>query len=159
MVYLVSLIVYGIIFGVLCSIVAKNKFRDSTGWFFSGFFFGIFGLIAILVMSPLEEEYVYTPTPVQSDNKKCPDCAEIIKAEAKVCRYCGLRFNTPDSEAFSNDPNILSKKIESLSKPEPGTLMKRKPPRTTRCPSCYTMNYDTELKCTCCGNFLPAEDE
>ena len=30
----------------------------------------------------------------ESDEKVCPDCAETIKAAAKVCRYCGYRFET-----------------------------------------------------------------
>ncbi|MYL98601.1 hypothetical protein GR702_12580 [Novosphingobium sp. FGD1] len=32
-------------------------------------------------------------------DKVCPDCAEIIKGAAKVCRYCGYRFDQEDAAA------------------------------------------------------------
>ena len=28
----------------------------------------------------------------EPDTKACPDCAETIKAAARVCRFCGYRF-------------------------------------------------------------------
>jgi hypothetical protein len=31
---------------------------------------------------------------MESDEKKCPRCAETVKAEAKVCRHCGYDFAT-----------------------------------------------------------------
>jgi Uncharacterised protein family UPF0547 len=35
---------------------------------------------------------------VSADTKQCPDCAEPVKAEARVCRFCGYRFdNTPNT--------------------------------------------------------------
>lgn len=47
------------------------------------------------------------PRPSQSrqvQTKKCPDCAETILADAKVCKHCGYRFAT----GARADPQVLA---------------------------------------------------
>jgi hypothetical protein len=33
-----------------------------------------------------------TPSPLPGSQKKCPDCAEMILADARKCRFCGHEF-------------------------------------------------------------------
>lgn len=41
---------------------------------------------------------------MQADEKTCPDCAETVKAAAKVCRYCGHRFDEPNLSTANQAP-------------------------------------------------------
>ena len=43
----------------------------------------------------------------EADTKKCPYCAETIKAEAVVCRYCGRNLVQPESTPITPTPPDL----------------------------------------------------
>lgn len=91
-----------------------------------GFLFGLFGFIAAIAVGETEndtrssrrgasrqksssseqkqtsrsKEKQSTPQDFDPDEheKKCPDCAEYIKLEARVCKHCGHRFSDEEVE-------------------------------------------------------------
>ena len=68
--------------------LADHKGHSSGAWFAAGFFFGVFGLIAAAGLPDI-------PAAVATNllNKKCPDCAETIRVESYVCKFCGKKFS------------------------------------------------------------------
>jgi len=83
----VIIVLQAIICGILSGSLAEEKGHRSGSWFATGFFFGIFGLIAAAGLP--------TKTIIDSASsllKKCPDCAELIRKEALVCKYCGHSY-------------------------------------------------------------------
>ena len=68
--------------------IASIKGRSSVGFFFLSLVLSpLIGIIAALIAKPNEEK-VEKSKIEEGNSKKCPFCAEIIKAEAKVSRYC-----------------------------------------------------------------------
>ena len=86
-----TLIVVGTFFGVIAALIARQKGRSELRWFIVGFLFHVIGLI-VLFLPPVTKAGI---------TKKCPKCAEIIKAEAKVCRFCGRELATLEGSEVS----------------------------------------------------------
>lgn len=86
------------------AIIAKSKGRNFFLWWLYGTLIFIVALIHSLIISPTEESQL------SSGMKKCPYCAELIKGEAIVCRYCGKELPKAipnDKETYQNDDAIV----------------------------------------------------
>ncbi len=95
---------------VLSGVVAHRKNRDLAGWVILGFLFGLFGLVAALVVGEAEPQGRKVsgrrgsrPSGAQEfdpdeHEKKCPMCAEYIKLEARRCKHCKYEFPAGEVE-------------------------------------------------------------
>jgi hypothetical protein len=70
------------IFGVVSSVIAYSKGRNSLGWFIAGLAIGPFALVVAAL----------PPVPRDGQYARCPVCAEVIPSEASICRYCNTEI-------------------------------------------------------------------
>ena len=74
------LILGWIICPIIAGIVAGKKNRSGVGWVLLTLLLSPLLLLVLLVLDPIHS---------RESEKKCPFCAEWVKAEATVCKNCG----------------------------------------------------------------------
>lgn len=86
--------------------VADSKGQPVGAWLLYGLFLWPVALIHILLTDPAAP--IARANAIRTgQEKKCPDCAELVKGEARKCRFCGLVFTT-DGPAAAVNPNGLA---------------------------------------------------
>ncbi len=93
--------IFWILFSILVGVFASSKKRSGVGWFFLSLILS--PLIAFLI--------VLIAGPASGSVKKCPKCAEEVKVEAQVCRFCNYEFPKESSSQDQSKPIQIGEKI------------------------------------------------
>jgi hypothetical protein len=119
------MVIVWILFGIAAAVVATNKGRNGFGWFLLGILLGPFGFILSLIVS--KNQPVLDQEALSSGSmKKCPFCAELIKAEANKCRFCGADIPQNQPTAASDATSSEQTSTESTTRFRMNSLRKDK---------------------------------
>lgn len=86
-------IVLWVFFSFIAGAIAERKGRSGVGLLVLSLLLSpLVGIVVALVLSP--NNAVIERRELRSgDRKRCPACAELVRAEAAKCRYCGAELS------------------------------------------------------------------
>jgi hypothetical protein len=97
-------IIASLITGTIGVRIADSKGRSGKEGFLLGFFLSVVGIIIEAVLPRAEVRNVSGGLHLDRQNRKlrkCPHCAEMVLAEANICRYCNR--DLPSTVSSSDD--------------------------------------------------------
>lgn len=88
-----------VVFSILIAVYADKKGRSAIGFFFLSLLTSpLIGFLVALLVEPHREEAAE-----RSGMKKCPDCGEYVRGEARICRFCRHEFRAVEPEVGITD--------------------------------------------------------
>ena len=107
-----ALVIIWVVLGFVTAKVAESKGRPFGTWLIYGFICFPLAILYLTVSKPSDETLVGS-----GEYRKCPFCAEVVRSEAKVCRYCNKELPDVEIEKSAPDDNdSLMNKTETFFK-------------------------------------------
>ncbi len=108
-----SFLLIAAIIAILPAYIANSKGRSFFLWWIYGVLFFLFALPHSLLIKTNKRMVHYRQ--LAQGMRKCMYCAEMIKQEAMICRFCGKGY-IEQSTTVQSSPNLQA---PTLSRPSP----------------------------------------
>lgn len=83
----VGLLISWLVCGIAAGHIHEQRGRSMAAGFWAGILLGPLGVLLAIAASPdvagRERRAIAANT-----HRQCPDCAELVKVEARICRFC-----------------------------------------------------------------------
>jgi hypothetical protein len=106
----IAYVVISIVMAIVCAVIAERKGFNPGGWLLLGLLVWPIALLAILI-KPNNTQGGEQQALARGEMKKCPECAESVRAEATKCRFCGHLFTQEENTARERE------ELEALARP------------------------------------------
>ncbi len=95
---LLAILLAAAVLGLIPAFIARSRGASFLGWWFFGFLLFIVALPASFFVKR-DREALDVRRMARDGLKKCPQCAEMIRDDALVCRYCQAPQATVEAAA------------------------------------------------------------
>jgi len=90
-----GIFVFWVISAVIVGIIASSRGRSGFGWFLLACV--ISPILAVIPVALLPSKTALAKAaalevPTSETHVKCPDCAELVRREARICKHCGAKL-------------------------------------------------------------------
>ena len=92
-----EILLLALILGLIPAAIARAKGRSFFGFWVYGTLLFIVALPHAILAKPNVRE-LEAQQLADGAHRKCPYCAEVIKREAKVCRFCGRSMDAKGAD-------------------------------------------------------------
>jgi hypothetical protein len=108
-----EILIIAVLIGIIPATIARSKGRNFMLWWIFGALLFIAALPAALILKP-DKKAIESDRLSGGDLKKCPFCAELIKRDATVCRYCDRNLKAIQYPQFARTGRQPAKPVNEV---------------------------------------------